>query len=1000
MSDARHHSVDMPLSKALVALRRVRSLRDPSTNSMSKFTTLADNLSWEANSWYGLVNSCHKGAPKNHCFHESQNSNLHGRKVEPDSGPELGFSSRRSSCKSVLSKKLADVGNRNSDMARPRNIDEWVYSESKRDGIHGNKSCGERQVNNHRDRALELTYVPTSSNHMEHVASEPTLGPARSERVDPTVKRKSGYGARTKSLAEADVVGSCVSSPNPSVSDARMEGSSHSTSLFANEEVDLVDCYHHGCGIRCCWSKTSRLRESNLPSDFAYNPLVLREGREMDPSGKRQSCTYSKRKIAHYSDSPSIFCQKFRPRSFNDLVGQHVVARSLLNAILKGRITSFYLFHGPRGTGKTSTSKIFAAALNCLSLEEQRPCGSCRECLFFFSGRSRDVKEVDPVRTNQKDRVRSILKNAVLPPVSSRFKVFIIDECQLLRWETWATILNSLDDLPRHVVFVMITADLDKLPHSAISHCERYYFPKIKEVDIVSMLTKICAEEGLDFEKDALDFVATKASGSIRDAEMMLDQLSLLGQRITVSLAYELIGIVSDDELLDLLDLALSSDISNTVRRARELMKSRVDPMQLISQLANLIMDILAGRCHTGNSEDRRSYFGSRISEANLQKLKHALKILSETEKQLRSSKNQTTWLTVALLQFSSVESSSFEAIDSRVCLRTACERDDAFGSISCPKETLKHAVSCMYDENKSHNSEMNGDCKEKLETVWRRVIEDCHSSTLKCFLQKEGRLASVCINQGLAIAEVEFYHPDHVSRAEKSWKPIASSFQHVLGCNVEIRVNLVPCPATKAAKVKKQSFSLLSCSCGMQHKPCSTLEDGDIQLDDSDFTSGKERKGEKSVDTCSDSQSQYSIICSRIKQAANTSRNSEVISQSTGINTVQHTQKVPHLGVHLYDEDGNNHECQDFSIEEPENQPSCFSKTVRLCQRLCLSSSSHTICLEIQADNKLELPIPRKTYFCSSYPYIFCLSSNTHSYSSGDEDGQRKESRKLRLGS
>ncbi|XP_042503073.1 protein STICHEL-like 2 [Macadamia integrifolia] len=1001
MSDGQRHSVDIPLSKALVALKRVRSLRDPSTNSISKLTAFVDNLNWEANSCHGLLNSCHVGGLKNHSFHESQNFRLDGRRVDFDSDPELGFSSRRSSCKSVLSKKSTNVRMRSPEIARLRNVDEREHSKSKCDVIHGNKSSSERHFSNHRDKALELACVPTSSDHIGHVDSygEPTIGSACSERIDATVKRKSGYGARTKSsLAEANFVRSCVSSPNPSVSDGRMEDSSRSTSLFASEEVDH---YHDGCGIRCCWSRTPRLRESKLSSDFEDYPLLLREDEEINLSGQGQSCTYRKRKLAHYSGSPSNFCQKFRPISFNDLVGQHAVASSLLNAILKGRITSFYLFHGPRGTGKTSTSKIFAAALNCLSLEEHRPCGSCRECLLFFSGRSRVVKEVDPMRTNRTDRVRSLLKNAVLPPVSSRFKVFIIDECQLLRGETWATILNSLEDLPRHVVFVMITADLDKLPRSAVSRCQRYHFPKIKEADIVNMLTKICAEEDLDFDKVALDFVATKANGSLRDAEMMLDQLSLLGKRITISLAYELIGIVSDDELLDLLDFALSSDTSNTVRRARDLMKSRVDPMQLISQLANLIMDILAGRCQAGSSEYKGSFFGRHTSEANLQKLRHALKVLSETEKQLRSSKNQTTWLTVALLQLSSVESSSLDTNDSTVCLRTASERDDGSGTISSTREILKHPVSCLCDENKSHNSEMHGDFREKLETIWSRVIESCHSNTLKSFLQKEGRLASVFIKQGLAIAEVEFYHPDHVSRAENSLKMIASSLQHVLGCNVEIKINLVPCNATKTAKVKKQSFCLLSFSRGMQDKSCSTSEDGVNQLYDSNFISGKVRKGEKSIETCSDSQSQYSVICSHIKEAPNTSRNKEVISQSTEIlslhRSVQNdTQKVSHLGVGLCGEEGNNCESRVVAVEEPENQPSCFSKTLKFHKRLCSSSSLHTICLEIQQGNKLELSIPRKAYFCSSDPYLLCSNSNAYSYNSEDEDedGQRKESR------
>jgi DNA polymerase III subunit gamma/tau len=239
-----------------------------------------------------------------------------------------------------------------------------------------------------------------------------------------------------------------------------------------------------------------------------------------------------------------MLSMKFRPKSFGDLVGLDVVVRSLLNAISSGRITSFYLFHGPRGTGKTSASRIFGSALNCLSVEEQRPCGLCRECALFFSGRSKDVKVVDSVRINHTDQVKSLVKNACTPPVSSRFKVFIIDECQLLNEETWACLSNNLENISQHAVFVMITPDLDKLPQSAVSRAQKYYFPKVKDADIASRLETICAEEGLDYEQDALDLIAVKSCGSVRDAEIMLDQLSLLGKKIKISFVYELVSIV------------------------------------------------------------------------------------------------------------------------------------------------------------------------------------------------------------------------------------------------------------------------------------------------------------------------------------------------------------------------------------------------------------------------------------------------------------------------
>ncbi|KAF3436678.1 hypothetical protein FNV43_RR19425 [Rhamnella rubrinervis] len=430
------------------------------------------------------------------------------------------------------------------------------------------------------------------------------------------------------------------------------------------------------------WGMMDHMRERSLRiNHLDSDDLALYEHRSLKHNGSE---------IIAHSETPRSLSQKFRPKSFDELVGQNVVARSLLGAISRGRLCSFYL-HGPRGTGKTSASRIFAAALNCLSLES--------------IGHVVCAGNV----------VRLLIKNALIPPASSRFKVFIVDECHLLHGETWATVLTSLDNLSQHVIFVMITPYLDKLP-GALARCQRYHFPKIRDADIARRLGRICVEEGLDFDQAALDFIAAKSNGSLRDAEMMLDQLSLLGRKITMSLAYELIGIVSDDELLDLLEMALSSDTSNTVLRARELMSSRIDPMQLISQLANLVMDILVGKGQEGSSEVRRK-FSSRHS-----------------------------W------------------------------------------ESWKHLVSCSREDIKLHKLGMQEDCKRPLESIWKRATELCQPTSLKNFLQKQGKLSSLFVSQGqgLALAELEFCHPEYISKAEKSWKLIVNSLQSTLGCNVE----------------------------------------------------------------------------------------------------------------------------------------------------------------------------------------------------------------------
>ncbi|CAK8562932.1 unnamed protein product [Lathyrus sativus] len=792
--DGRRHSVDVPISKTLVALRRVRSLRDPSTNGISKLSPLIDNEHWE-------------------------------------NGVSLRFLDASYAC------EFDDNG-----CLRSKGLDDGlVYSIPKHQGVFGNKSPKESCCSNHEAKGLDLAYVVPSSNHLKDGESyylSTALSSSQLGRVD--YSKSTRKFMRKNQVKPFELMGDnakSVESPCLSVRDAM---SAYSASTQTPRDVDDVLVDYSGCGISCCWSKSPRFRDSNHYSEMEELPLMLQRVNETDLYG-RKSMRHIGGEISPMFETPRSLSMKFRPKSFDDLVGQNVVGKSLLGAISRGRIASFYLFHGPRGTGKTSASRIFAAALNCLSLDEQRPCGLCRECVLFFSGRSKDVKEVDSLRINRSDKIKSLVKNAcATAPDLSRFKVFIIDECQLLNKETWATLLNSLGSVSQHVVFVMITPDLDKLPRSAVSRAQRYHFTKIKDADIASRLKRICAEEGLESEQNALNFIAAKSCGSLRDAEMMLDQLSLLGKKVTISLVYELTGVISDDELLDLLDLSLSSDTTNTVIRARELLRSRIDPLQLTSQLANLIMDILAGKCELGGSEIRRRFSDRHISEANMHKLSHALRILSETEKQLRISKNQTTWFTAALLQLSSMEYSSVDANDTKLCVKAASDRDGDLCSTSSTGESLKHLAIATKCDEKSYKIEVQEDDKAALDSIWYKATDICQSRRLKVFLRKQGKLSSVCINQGLAVVELEFHHRVDVAKAEKSWKQIASFLQFILGCNIELRINHVPCTSdSKYAKLKRTSFNFFNCSRRILRKSVSSDEQG-CESDYADCTSQK----------------------------------------------------------------------------------------------------------------------------------------------------------------
>jgi DNA polymerase III subunit gamma/tau len=232
--------------------------------------------------------------------------------------------------------------------------------------------------------------------------------------------------------------------------------------------------------------------------------------------------------------------QKFAPRTFKDVVGQSLVLQALSNAIAQKKIGLVYVFYGPHGTGKTSCARVFAKALNCHSPEHPRPCDSCTSCIAHNLGKSRSLMEIGPVGNIDMDGIVDVLDNVMLSPAPSHYRVFIFDDCDTLPADTWSIISKVVDRAPRRVVFILVSPNLE-LPHIILSRCQKFYFPKLRECDIVNTLQWICTSESLDVDRDALKLIASRSDGSLRDAEMTLDQLSLLGHRISLSLVQELV---------------------------------------------------------------------------------------------------------------------------------------------------------------------------------------------------------------------------------------------------------------------------------------------------------------------------------------------------------------------------------------------------------------------------------------------------------------------------
>ena len=252
---------------------------------------------------------------------------------------------------------------------------------------------------------------------------------------------------------------------------------------------------------------------------------------------------------------------KYRPMVFDDVVGQEHVVRTLRHAIESGRVANAYLFVGPRGIGKTTTSRIFAKALNCTSPNGVEPCGKCENCVQIAEGRSLDVMELDGASHNKVEHVRPIIDAVQFKPTASRYKIFIVDECHMLTPAAWNALLKTLEEPPPYVKFIFATTEGDKVIPTIVSRCQRFDLHRIQTNQIVDRLKYICGNEGVTADEDALLAIARGAEGGMRDALSSLDQLiAFKGGEISEEDALSVFGLVSRSELEGLAGAILKGD--------------------------------------------------------------------------------------------------------------------------------------------------------------------------------------------------------------------------------------------------------------------------------------------------------------------------------------------------------------------------------------------------------------------------------------------------------
>jgi DNA polymerase III subunit gamma/tau len=385
-------------------------------------------------------------------------------------------------------------------------------------------------------------------------------------------------------------------------------------------------------------------------------PQALRIAVEPVFLNPKSEIRYPKSEMAY-----QVIARKWRPQKFDDVVGQQAVTRTLRNALASGRLAHAFVFAGPRGVGKTTSARILARALSCVKGPTPDPCGVCEPCLEIAEGRDIDVLEIDAATHTQVENVREvIIQGLSIAPVRNRYKIFIIDEVHQLSGHSFNALLKSIEEPPPHVVFMMATTELEKIPETVLSRSQVYEFRTISSKTIAEQLRRIVDAEGITAGDDALLLIARDAEGSMRDAQSKLDQvIAFTGKTITAGDVATVLGLVGRDLLIDMVQAVADEDAPAAFALAARAVDMGYDLRAVCRELSRVVRDLLVLSVDPSRiadpeiaSEGERDRLKTLAGRYSREDLLRAFDLLAKAEADVRTAAQPRYHLEMALLRW------------------------------------------------------------------------------------------------------------------------------------------------------------------------------------------------------------------------------------------------------------------------------------------------------------------------------------------------------------
>jgi len=501
------------------------------------------------------------------------------------------------------------------------------------------------------------------------------------------------------------------------------------------------------------------------------------------------------------AEAPSAYtvvARRYRPQQFTDLIGQEHIATALTNALTTGRLAQAYLFTGARGTGKTSTARILAKALNCEKGPTATPCDQCQNCLNIMGGDDTDAIEIDAASNNGVDYARELRQNVGFRPSHSRYKVYIIDEVHMLSKQAFDALLKTFEEPPPHVKFVMATTEFQKLPITILSRCQRFDFNTVGPGKIFETLKHIVKKEGLKADDDALQIVAKRANGSMRDSQTLLDQLlGVCEEELTLAKVHSLLGTASDDRMLELANAILAGDTQQALRLVGEASERGLQLGELLDQLIDywrgLMLAAVGGEGldpMLGSSAIRES-IARHVAGKSLDTILAGLDILSAAKGRMKQAASVLILMEIAVVRLSRLEdllpvAELAQWLQSGVKSGLTVAKPAA--AVTLPEGVKKKPVAVPEAKPHSALPSASGITEESWPGVWDRLLVDLGGVLAENLRRLPQRPAIIGPN-ALAIR-----HPaSYTAISERGVEQLRSALQKFNGKEWAVRFETIP---------------------------------------------------------------------------------------------------------------------------------------------------------------------------------------------------------------